>query len=319
MAAARRRALLVGWTPSVTLVSALRFLRAAVVESDAEDGTRANPRAPPTLFAERDPPGETSSPPGSRLQGAFMLGRTKVSSSLFALASLAALASCTTDSGATQDSASESATASAGALPLLSAAAIAAFSATSSAKPGAEAALAARPPRPPIDPLLKLAQGRWLGTCDILLTGQTEPAITIEIERITEPTATPGELTWTLIYRSAGVEQVRPYTMRVDTTAPGRYTLDENNGVLITNRLQGGNLLYSDFEVQGIRLRTRELFKRNRYDFEIGVSATTPELSTDAGGTIVDSYRVLNTQKCTMRRIGDGGHSPGAAAQDAVE
>lgn len=252
--------------------------------------------------------------------GGYMLGRTKVILSLFSVvSSLGALAGCTTEPATTAPATGDSA-----ALPLISSAA---FTAVDPAKPGGEQALAARPPRPPIDPLLELAQGRWLGTCDILLTGRTEPAISVEIERITEPTGTPGEFTWTLIYRDASGEQVRPYVMRADPAVPGRYILDENNGILIANYLQGGNLLYSDFEVQGIRLRTRDLFKRNRYDFEIGIGATTPEISSDLGdGFVVDSYRVLNTQKCTMRRIGrGGGHhlgsdaDAGTAAQAADE
>lgn len=246
-----------------------------------------------------------------------MLGRTKLVS-LCALSSFVALAGCTAEPAVTAGDATATAT-SAGALPLLSSAATAALA----GKPGAEAALAApgsSSARPPIDPLLKLARGRWLGTCDILLTGRTEPAISVEIERITEPTATPGEFTWTLIYRDASGEQVRPYVMRADPAVPGRYILDENNGILISNYLQGGNLLYSDFEVQGIRLRTRDLFQHNRYDFEIGIGATTPEISSDLGdGLVVDSYRVLNTQKCSMRRIDRGGGHRDAGANDAGE
>jgi hypothetical protein len=195
-------------------------------------------------------------------------------------------------------------------VPLLSAAALSATSAASAASLGEAAA--ARRPRPPGDPLLELARGRWLGTCDILLTGQTEPAISVEIERITEPTGVPGEMSWTLIYRDANGEQVRPYTMRADPAVTGRYILDENNGILISNYLQGGNLLYSDFEVQGIRLRTREEFRNNRYEFEIGIGATIPELVSDlGGGFLVNSYRVLNTQKCSMRKVRGHGHGPG--------
>lgn len=229
-----------------------------------------------------------------------------------ALAAVTALAGCT-DSGpiaGSIDGTGEARQSLLGAeLPLLSDAA-AALSAplTTSALATSDAA-AARRPRPPVDPLLELARGRWLGTCDILLTGQTEPAISVEIERITEPTGVPGEMTWTLIYRDASGEQVRPYVMRADPAVAGRYIFDENNGILISNYLQGGNLLYSDFEVQGIRLRTRDEFRNNRYEFEIGIGATTPEIVSDLGdGFIVNSYRVLNTQKCSMRKVRGHGH-----------
>ncbi len=232
-----------------------------------------------------------------------MLGRTLLSLlTLSALGSLSALTGCA-DSGAAVPAPTEGLSA----LPLLSPSALAALGEPQRA---ASPALAAERARPPVDPLLKLARGRWLGTCDILLTGRTEPALSVEIERITEPTGTPGEFTWTLIYRDANGEQVRPYVMRADPATPGRYILDENNGILISNYLQGGNLLYSDFEVQGIRLRTRDLFKHNKYDFEIGIGATTPELTSDLGdGLVIDSYRVLNTQKCSMHRVDAEGHA----------
>jgi hypothetical protein len=225
-----------------------------------------------------------------------MLGHVMSIPSLLMFGSFTVLASCATEPVSTTVATSASA------VPLLSAAAMVAATPMLTLD---------RPNRaldagPAVDPLLQLARGRWLGTCDILLTGQTAPAITIEIERITEPTATPGVFTWTLIYRDSNGEQVRPYLMRVDPARAGRYILDEDNGVLISNYLQGGNLLYSDFEVQGIRLRTRELFLRNRYDFEIGVGATTPEISSEVDGLVVDSYRVFNTQKCSMRRVGRG-------------
>ncbi len=249
-----------------------------------------------------------------------MLRRTKVVSSLSFLAPAAlaaALISCADSSPVTGDAGER-----ASALPLLSSAALSATAkaTVAEAKGGAAQEFSAARPRPPVDPLLKLARGRWLGTCDILLTGQTEPAISVEIERITEPTGVPGEFTWTLIYRDANGEQVRPYIMRADPAVPGRYLLDENNGIVLSNYLQGGNLLYSDFEVQGIRLRTRDLFKHNRYDFEIGIGATTPEITSDLGdGLVIDSYRVLNTQKCSMRRVDAHGHALADDAADAAQ
>lgn len=239
-----------------------------------------------------------------------MLGRWNTVT-FISMSALAALIGCAAEGSAPAGAALEGA----GSLPLVSSAALAASSAATKSEPSS--ALTAERARPPVDPLLKLARGRWLGTCDIIVTGRTEPALSVEIERITEPTGTPGEFTWTLIYRDASGEQVRPYVMRADPAVPGRYILDENNGILISNYLQGGNLLYSDFEVQGIRLRTRDLFKKNKYDFEIGIGATTPEITSDLGdGFLIDSYRVLNTQKCSMRRVDAHGH---ALADDAPE
>jgi hypothetical protein len=116
-------------------------------------------------------------------------------------------------------------------------------------------------------------------------------------------------MSWTLIYRDANGEQVRPYIMRADPAVPGRYLLDEQNGIILTSYLQGENLLSSDFDVPGVRLHTREEFHRNRYEFEIGVSALTPEIANDLGDDfIINAYRTLNTQKCELRRVRGHGH-----------
>ncbi len=232
-----------------------------------------------------------------------MSSRFAISSLLLSLTvvGLAGLSGCAVDASAGETEAARAA----GSVPVLSEAA-SQLSATDD-----DSASSRRRPQPTGEPLLDLARGRWLGRCDILITGRTEPALSVEIERITEPTGVAGEMSWTLIYRDANGEQVRPYTMRADAARPGRYLLDENNGIVLTNYLQGGNILKSDFEVQGIRLTTREEFARNKYDFEISVAQVVPELSSDLGdGFVVDSYRVLNTQKCSMKRV--RGHGGGA-------
>lgn len=182
-------------------------------------------------------------------------------------------------------------------LPLLSPAAAAATEASAAAKraPGHD---------DPSGDLFALAQGHWVGRCDILLPGQEEPAQSVEMERITEPTENPGEYTWTIIYRSPDFEQVRPYTI-LATETPGRYIVDEHNGILLPNYLIDGNILVSQFQVQNVRLFTREVFRGNKYDVEFTVSSVSPELSSDlGGGFVVDAFRVQSTQKCSLRRKG---------------
>ncbi|MCU0687278.1 MAG: hypothetical protein MUF34_34375 [Polyangiaceae bacterium] len=166
----------------------------------------------------------------------------------------------------------------------------------------ASQAPAARGADRPRDDLFDLARGRWLGQCELLLPGRDEPATTFEIERITEATDVPGDFTWTIIYRAPGVEQVRPYTMRVDPQSPGRYLLDENNGIVLTNYLHDGGLLVSAFAIDGLHLSTRETFRGGRYDFEITVTATTPELSSSVEGFVVDAFAVSSIQKCRLQR-----------------
>lgn len=190
--------------------------------------------------------------------------------------------------------------------PLVSSAAFtAAAAATMEGASAAEAGAGRGHHGEPADPLLALAKGRWVGSCDILLPGRADPVLSVGIERITEPTDDPNVFTWTIIYRSPDGDQVRPYLMRVDGTRPGKYILDEG-GVFLTNYLVGG-VLYSDFDVPGARLLSRDEIRHNRYDFEIQVSGTTPELVNDlGGGFVINAYRMNSIQRCSMRRAGRG-------------
>lgn len=166
----------------------------------------------------------------------------------------------------------------------------------------AESAL--RAPRPD-DPLFARALGRWVGSCEIWIPGRDQPVQTVGIERITEPTDDPATYTWTLIYKTPDGDQVRPYIMSADPARPGRYILDE--GGLYLSHYLIGDILYSDFDVPGARLLARDEIRRNRYDFEIQVSATTPELTNDlGGGFLVNAYRMNSIQRCSLRRAGHG-------------
>lgn len=155
----------------------------------------------------------------------------------------------------------------------------------------------------PEDPLFARALGRWVGSCDILVAGRDQPVQTVGIERITEPTDDPSTFTWTIIYKLPDGDQVRPYLMSADPARPGRYVLDE--GGLYLSHYLIGDVLYSDFDVPGARLLARDEIRHHRYDFEIQVSATSPEITNDLGeGFLVNAYRMNSIQRCSMRRAG---------------
>lgn len=159
---------------------------------------------------------------------------------------------------------------------------------------------------PPGHDLFALAQGRWVGECDLLLPGQDEPALTVETERIVEPTENPNEYTWTIIYRGPDFpEQVRPYTILADPDNPGRYVIDEHNGILLASYLVDGNILISPFQVPDLHLVARDIIRGNKWEFQVTATSRTPELSADLGdGFVVDSFPVVNVEKCKMRRHG---------------
>jgi hypothetical protein len=160
-----------------------------------------------------------------------------------------------------------------------------------------------RPPRPS-DPLFAAVLGRWVGDCKIYLPGVAEPAFIVDVERISELTTNPDEISWTLIYRNGPRpgEDIRNYTMRRDPTQPGRYVLDEHNGILLTNYMHDDDLLINDFEGLGMRLRGREEYRNGRYDFEFVTSEVTPEITSEVGGVAFYAYKVVSTQRCSMRR-----------------
>ena len=161
-----------------------------------------------------------------------------------------------------------------------------------------------RPPRP-TDPLFAAVLGHWAGECKVYLPGVAEPAFTVGVERISERTANPDEVSWTLIYHGGPAgpgEDIRNYTMRRDPTQPGRYVLDEHNGILLTNYMHGDDLMINDFEGLGFRLRGREEYRNGRYDFEFVTSEVTPEITSVVGGVSFYAYKVVSTQRCSMRR-----------------
>ncbi len=231
--------------------------------------------------------------------------RSPLPARLTALAStlvLAGLAGCVADpSASSADGTTASASSRAAAAVELPALALP--TAARSAAAASSEASAARRPRPS-DPLFAAVLGHWKGECDIFLPGVDEPAFSVGVERISERTADPDEITWTLIYRNGTTPDQRNYSMRRDPTQPGRYVLDEHNGILLTNYMHGDDLMINDFEGLGFRLRGREEYKNGRYDFEFVTSEVVPEITSPLGDVEFYAYRVLSTQRCTMRRHG---------------
>jgi hypothetical protein len=229
-------------------------------------------------------------------------GTKSISTLATALPLMALLPGCVMDgAGVTASELASAEQALAASLPLVSPAAAAAI-ATAMTEPAPDV----RRHEQPDHDLFALARGRWIGECDLLVPGQDEPALTVETERIVEPTDNPNEYTWTIIYRGPDFpEQVRPYTILADPDNPGRYVIDEHNGILLASYLVDGNILVSSFQVPNLHLVARDVFRGNKWEFENTATFTTPELSADLGdGFVVDSFPVSSVEKCKMRRAG---------------
>lgn len=152
--------------------------------------------------------------------------------------------------------------------------------------------------------LFSRAQGQWVGTCDIIVPGQEEPTTSVGMELIVEPTEAQGVYDWIIVYHLPTYDQVRSYTMITDEETPGRYLLDENNGIVIPHYFFNVGILNGDYTVGNNRYLTRAKFKGNKLDFEIIVSAIEPELTSNLGSFVVDAFPVGSIQKCPLHRMG---------------
>jgi hypothetical protein len=83
-----------------------------------------------------------------------------------------------------------------------------------------------------------------------------------------QPTNIPTQYTYTLIYGNGEQRQERLYTLKEKDVQKGIYVVDENNGILLENRVVK-NKLYTLFEVNGSLLTTFITFENDHLLFEI--------------------------------------------------
>jgi hypothetical protein len=91
----------------------------------------------------------------------------------------------------------------------------------------------------------------------------------------------------------------RPYELRAAPGEPGRYLLDEKNGIVLDGFLDG-DLLHFAFDVDGILLVTRYVCKKRRIHYE--VRTYRPEKGTlpDGSTNKVISHRQVSAQSAVL-------------------
>ena len=117
-----------------------------------------------------------------------------------------------------------------------------------------------------------------------------------------------GRYSWALGYGEPGADE-RPYVLSPDTTASGRWRIDERNGVVLDASLHAG-VLYSRFAVMGELLLTRDELRGDTLHHEIVSGRLAPVATGDvvvAGDTIppVGSYPVDTRQFARLTRVGE--------------
>lgn len=130
----------------------------------------------------------------------------------------------------------------------------------------------------PADPAPRLPEwhGQWRGTLTIAGAAQTIP-MGLDIEPIEGRDA----LAWRIIYGEGSSRQVRDYEL-LPGDAPGRFVIDEKNGILLDARLEGG-VLVSAFEVQGNTLVARYELRGEELRYEILTWANAAQRESVAG------------------------------------
>lgn len=142
-------------------------------------------------------------------------------------------------------------------------------------------------------------EGLWKGTTvRALATGEKEE---IPTELHVQPLPGGGDArTWKIVY---GGQEARPYEISPVPGQPGRFVVDEKNGLLIDQQLVG-NTLYALFLVTTNLVSARYEHLGDGIEVELTMfDAREPRKSKLTGGEIeVSSYRVRSVQRGTLTR-----------------
>ena len=123
---------------------------------------------------------------------------------------------------------------------------------------------------------------------------------TIPMEFHMQATDSAHKHHYTIVYvMNDTTRQEREYTLISNEDNPSQFTIDENNGIILT-AMYSDNTLYSLFEVQGGLLTTTERFYEDHMLFEITYSTKSKALVS--GGTSDEIPEVLAYPISTIQK-----------------
>jgi len=140
--------------------------------------------------------------------------------------------------------------------------------------------------------------GDWSGNCTYSVAGQPDQIIplTISIQDVNATTAT-----WTMTYSLPAGPQVKNYLLRAGT-APDRFVLDEQNGILIDQFLIGNRLVDDyDFGTERRLRSSTEVSGTSMYFENLGFNIAGAR-SSKAGVVRVKSYALHSLEACALSR-----------------
>jgi hypothetical protein len=167
-------------------------------------------------------------------------------------------------------------------------------------------AAAAQPPKAePAGVLPALWYGKWAGTLVITRDGADPQEVPMALE--VRPLADGARYTWRLHYAAAAKKQDRDYELVPKPGKPGRFEIDEKNGIRLEAKLVGG-VLYSQFQVGEAVIHSR--YERVGEVLKVEMTAYTSRdaLATKptGGGADVRSLQLLSVQLAELKRVPDG-------------
>ncbi len=151
-------------------------------------------------------------------------------------------------------------------------------------------------------------QGTWKG--EVTSQSPRGSGAAFQMELRIAPTEKPDSSTWTILYDGPQGRSERPYLLIADPSQPGRFQIDEQNGIMIEATLIGSTLS-SHFTVGGQTLWSRYTLRSSGKDAEIEfeLCSANEERATNSGGQngvpAVRSLPVSSRQTGVLRRAGD--------------
>lgn len=108
--------------------------------------------------------------------------------------------------------------------------------------------------------------GDWRGT--LAITAATGKFTEVPMGLKIEPLEAARGYKWAITYGAGAKAQVRDYKLVPDGDKPGRFKIDERNGIVLSARLVG-DTVFSTFEVEGALLSARYELRGDALLFEI--------------------------------------------------
>lgn len=148
------------------------------------------------------------------------------------------------------------------------------------------------------DPLPADWHGTWAGP--LVMTAADGRTTEVAMELTIEPLKGEAGHRWRIVY-GGDKKQVRDYKLLTVAGKPGRFVIDEGNGIRLDARLVGA-VLYSQFEVQGNRLAARYELTGGAVRYEIASGSKSTPTGGKDGGPVVTVFPVDSVQVATLKK-----------------